>query len=301
MKSTPRFTGTYVALVTPFDARGEYDDNAYRRLIEHVIAGGAEGVVSCATTGEKSTLTTDEHKHAVERAIAIVDGRLKVVADTGSNDTAHATMMATFAKAAGADAGLSVVPYYNKPTQEGLFRHYSHIAEHADFPIVIYNVPSRTVANIAVETVERLLSDARVIGIKDATGDMDVTMRLVRAATTHRRPDFSILSGDDSRTLPMIAVGAHGCISVVANETPKLFSDMVRAALGGDYATARELQYRLLDLMSANFLETNPIPVKYALATMGLIQEQYRLPLCPMSDANKAKMDKVLQELALVP
>jgi 4-hydroxy-tetrahydrodipicolinate synthase len=296
MTALPPLAGTYVALVTPFKSDLSFDEDAYRRLIEHAIAGGVEGLVPCGTTGEKSTLSTDEHKAVIDAAIAIANGRVRVIAGTGSNDTAHAAEMAAFAKSAGADAALSVAPYYNKPTQEGLFRHSAFIAEHADCPIIVYNVPGRTSNPVKVETIVRLMDDPRIAGVKDATGDMDITMEIVRAA----RPDFTILSGDDSRTLAMIAVGAHGVISVVANETPAEMSDLVRAALAGDYETARELQYRLLDLMGANFIESNPIPAKYALVRMGLIEENYRLPLCPMSDASRPAMDEVLRGVGLI-
>ncbi len=299
MSEHPRFSGTYVALVTPFDPQdGAFDADSFRRLIEYVIAGGVDGVVPCGTTGEKSTLTIPEHQHVIETAIRIVDGRVKVIAGTGSNDTAQAASMAAFAKSAGADAALSVTPYYNKPTQEGLVRHYSYIAEKADFPIIVYNVPGRTSVTMATESIARLMSDERIAGVKDAVGQLDWTMSMVAAAAD--RPDFSILSGEDSLTMAMVASGAHGVISVVANEAPKAMSDIVRLAQEGRMAEARAVHYRILQLMRANFIETNPIPVKYAVAQMGLIHEAYRLPLCEMSAANKGKMDQILRDLDLI-
>ena len=299
MTVQPRFHGVFVALATPFTAQGVFDAPAYERLIEHVIAGGVNGIVPCGTTGEKSTLTIPEHKEVLEKAVECARGRVQVIAGTGSNDTVHAASMAAFAKSIGADAALSVTPYYNKPTQEGLFRHYSFIVENADFPIVIYNVPGRTAVNITPETIERLaLADERIIGVKDAAASLPTTMRLVPLAA--RCPGFSILSGDDALTLPMIAVGAHGVISVAGNEIPDLMVQMVNAARHADMDTARDIHYRILNLMNLNFLETNPIPVKYALARMGLIEEAYRLPLCEMSAANKQTLDAALQELGLI-
>ena len=300
----PRFAGTYVALVTPFLADGAFDEPSYKRLVEYVIEGGVTGVVPCGTTGEKSTLTTEEHQRVIECTIALVAGRAKVIAGAGSNDTAQAIVMTSFAKRAGADAALSTAPYYNKPTQEGLFRHYSAIAEKADFPIIIYNVPGRTSVNVAVETIARLMSDPRVAGVKDAAGPVETTMELVRAARSLRgegKADFTILSGDDSLTFPKIAIGAHGVISVNANEVPREMSAMVRAALAGDYDKALEIHYRIYDIMTGNFIETNPGPVKYALWRMGVIaRETLRLPLCEMNAPNKQKMDKILAELNLI-
>ncbi|MBN1518444.1 4-hydroxy-tetrahydrodipicolinate synthase [Candidatus Sumerlaeota bacterium] len=294
---SPKFKGTFVAIVTPFQEDGSVDEAALKRLVEHCIAGGVDGLVPCGTTGEKSTLTAAEHQHVIGFVCETAGGRVKIIAGTGSNDTAHAAMMAKFAKSAGADAALSVTPYYNKPTQEGLFRHYSHIAEHADFPLVVYNVPGRTSLSIAPETLMRLWSDPRIAGLKDASGNVAYTMQLVAAGL----PDgFSILSGDDALTVPLIALGAHGVISVAANEIPAPFAEMTRKALDGDLTGARAIQDKYLELMHTNFIETNPLPVKTALALMGLIEENFRLPLCPMMPGNKEKLAAILRRLNLI-
>lgn len=299
MEGKPLFTGTWVALVTPFKPSDRtFDPEAYRRIIDYVIEGGVDGIVPCGTTGEKSTLTTEEHRQVIEAAIAIADGRVKVIAGTGSNDTEHAAAMAAFAKSAGADGALSVTPYYNKPTQEGLYGHYRYIMEKADMPMVIYNVPGRTSVSIQPETIARLMDDPRFVAVKDASGNLNWTMAMVQAAAG--RPDFSILSGDDALTLPMIAAGAHGVISVIGNEAPGPMSELVAAARAGDFAKAREIQYRLLDLMHGNFMETSPGPVKYALSRMGLIPETLRRPLCPITEASREKMDGMLKKLGLL-
>ena len=288
---TPRFQGTFVALVTPFTAGGAVDEAAYKRLIEHCIAGGVEGLVPCGTTGEKSTLSVAEHQRVIELAIETAGGRVPVIAGTGSNDTAHAATMAGFARKAGAAAALSVTPYYNRPTQEGLYRHYMHIAETSQSPLIVYNVPGRTSCNIAPETVMRLWEHPLIAGIKDASGNLTYAMQLLKAGL----PDhFSLLSGEDSLTVPFVNIGGHGCISVAANEIPGEFSEMTRLALAGETGNALAIQNRILDLLNANFIETNPIPVKTALAAMGLIEEEFRLPLCRMAPTNKEKLLKIL-------
>jgi 4-hydroxy-tetrahydrodipicolinate synthase len=221
-----------------------------------------------------------------------------VVAGTGSNDTRHSAQMARFAREVGADAGLSVCPYYNKPTQEGLVRHYMAIAEHSDLPLVVYNIPSRTGVKMSAETLLRLAEQCPLIqAVKDATGDLGFAAEVLRG-----RPEgFRHLSGDDAATMALVAMGGDGVISVIANEVPGRFSEMVRLAMAGQFEQAREIFYELLPLMMANFLETNPIPVKAALAMMGLIEEQYRLPLSPMSPANRERLQGVLTDLGLLP
>jgi len=296
LKKKP-LVGTFVALATPFANDGSVDEEALKKLVNYVIEGGVEGVVPCGTTGEKSTLTIEEHKRVIERVIEYTAGRALVIAGTGSNDTRHAAEMARFARKAGADAGLSVVPYYNKPTQEGLVRHYLTIAERSDLPLVVYNIPSRTGTKMTAETLLRLAEKCPLVqAVKDATKDLDFAAEVIR----NRPQGFRVLSGDDSGALALIAMGGDGVISVIANETPKQFSEMVRLALKGRFQRAREIFYELHELMRANFLETNPIPVKAALAMMGLIKENYRLPLCPMGEANRERLRNVLLDLHLV-
>lgn len=294
---TRPLAGTFVALVTPFVEDESVDEGAIARLVEYVIEGGVEGIVPCGTTGEKSTLTTDEHKHVIERVVELVNGRVLVIAGTGSNNTRHAAEMARFARQVGADAGLSVVPYYNKPTQEGLNRHYCTIAERAELPLVVYNIPSRTGTKMTAETLLRLAEECPwVQAVKDATKDLDFAAEVLRS-----RPEgFRILSGDDSATLALVAMGGDGVISVIANEVPGRFSEMVRLAMAGQIERAREIFFELHPLMMANFLETNPIPVKAALAMMGLIEERYRLPLSPMSPTNRERLRSVLDDLGLL-
>jgi 4-hydroxy-tetrahydrodipicolinate synthase len=294
----PPLRGTFVALVTPFSADGSVDEAAVERMVEHVIAGSVEGIVPCGTTGEKSTLNDDEHRRMIERVIALADGRVPVIAGTGSNDTRHAAEMARFAREVGATAGLSVCPYYNKPTQEGLVRHYQAIAEHAQLPLVVYNIPSRTGTKMTAETLLRLAEECPLVSaVKDATGDLGFAAEVLR----NRPEGFSVLSGDDSGTLALVAMGGDGVISVIANEVPGRFSAMVRAALDGRFDEARAIFFELLPLMNANFIETNPIPVKAVLAMMGLIGENYRLPLCPMSPANRDRLRRVAEETGLIP
>jgi len=295
---TQPLVGTFVALVTPFAADESVDETALARMVEHVIEGGVEGIVPCGTTGEKSTLGVEEHKRVIEHVVEFVAGRVQVIAGSGSNDTRHAIEMTKFARSVGADASLSEVPYYNRPTQEGLIRHYCTIAEHAEIPLVVYNIPSRAGTKINADTLLRLAEKCPYVqAVKDATKDLDFTAEVLRG----RPKGFRVLSGDDSATLAMIAMGGEGVISVVANEVPGRFSEMVRMALNGQFESAREIYYELLPLMNANFLETNPIPVKAALAMMGLIEDRLRLPLIPMSAGPREKLRRALADLGLIP
>ena len=291
------FVGTYVALVTPFAADESVDEAALARMVEHVIAGGVEGIVPCGTTGEKSTLSVDEHKRVIERVIEFAAGRVQVVAGSGSNDTRHAVEMARFAKRAGADGSLSEVPYYNRPTQEGLIRHYCTIAERAEIPLIVYNIPSRAGTKINADTLLRLAEVCPYVqGVKDATHDLDFTAEVLKG----RGKGFRVLSGDDSATLAMVAMGGDGVISVIANEVPGRFSEMVRLSLAGRFQPARDIYFELHTLMVRNFLETNPIPVKAALAMMGLIEDRLRLPLIPMSPSPREKLRAALVGLDLI-
>ena len=271
------FTGTYTAITTPFAGDGGLDEAGLRALVERQVAGGVDGVVPVGTTGESPTLSMDEHRRVIELTIETVAGRCKVVAGTGANSTAEAVELTEFAKAAGADGTLQVTPYYNKPSQEGLFRHFSAVAD-VGLPVVLYNVPGRSALAISIETASRLATHEHVVAIKEAAGSVDRVSELLQVC------DLTVLSGDDGLTLPMMSVGAKGVISVLANVLPKEMSDLTHAALGGDWATAQELHARHYQLMCDMFIDTNPVPVKAAMAMAGLCEEVYRLPLCELND-----------------
>lgn len=292
----PRWAGTTVALVTPFDRAGELDEKALRRLVDWQIEEGIDAILVAGTTGESVTLLPSEHQRLLEITLEQASGRVPVLCGTGSNSTARSVEATRLAERAGADGVLVVAPYYNKPTQEGLYQHFRTVAEATSLPVLVYNVPGRTACNLAAETTLRLATVPNIRGIKEASGNLAQIMTILR----DRPEGFLVLSGDDAITLPLMAAGADGVISVVANEVPGEFSRMVRAARSGNWVEARTLHYRLLALMEVNFIESNPIPVKAALAMMGRIQEEYRLPLVPMSEANRAKLRRVLQELGLV-
>ncbi len=298
MMATTMFTGCYTALVTPFTQNGAVDEARLKDLVEAQIAGGVDGLVPCGTTGESPTLSHEEHNHVVELVVKFAAGRCKVIAGTGSNSTDEAIQMTRHAKAAGADASLQVAPYYNKPTQAGLYAHFRAIAETCDIPLILYNIPGRCGVDIANDTMARLRRDLpnHIVGLKEATGNVDRVSQL-RALVDR---DFCILSGDDSLTLPMMAVGAQGVISVASNVMPREVTDMAHAALKGDFERAGRIHARLFPLFKDLFIETNPIPVKAALAMTGQIEEAYRLPLVPMSDANKAQLRKTLAALGLL-
>ena len=291
-----KFRGSSVALVTPFLDNGDIDYTGYKRLIDWQIEQGTDVILTCGTTGESATMSHEEHQRVIETTIQHVNKRVPVLCGAGSNSTQEAISLSKFAEKAGGDAILSVAPYYNKPTQEGLYQHFKAIAESVESNIILYNVPGRTSSNISAETTLRLAEIPNIIGIKEASGNMSQIMNIIR-----NRPDgFLVLSGDDALSLAMMAVGGDGIISVVANQTPKLLSQMVHAALDGNWDEARKLHYKLLPLMEANFIESNPIPVKAALAMMGIIPENVRLPLIKMTDAGKAKLKPVLKELDLI-
>lgn len=297
MAKFKKFQGTATALVTPFTKEGSLDEHALRELVEFQIHGGVEGLVPVGTTGESPTLNYDEHYRIFDLVIEQVNGRVRVIVGTGSNSTQEAISQTEYAKKAGADAALVVGPYYNKPTQEGYFQHYRAIAEAVDIPLVIYNVPGRTGGNIEAATTLRIAEELpNIMGVKEASGNMSQIMEIAR----NRPENFSLLSGDDAITLPMMSVGGDGCISVVANEVPKEFSDLVRNCLAGKWREALQLHNKLLPLMNFNFIESNPIPVKAALVLMGKIQEEYRLPLVPMSEKNRKKLRELLLELHLL-
>jgi 4-hydroxy-tetrahydrodipicolinate synthase len=292
------FTGTHTALITPFTKDGKIDELRLRQLVEQQIAAGIDGLVPCGTTGESPTLDHEEHNHVIELVVKFVAKRCAVIAGTGSNSTAEAVFMTQYAKKVGADASLQVAPYYNKPTQAGLYAHFHAIAEQADIPLILYNIPGRCGVDIANDTIARLRSDLpkHIVGLKEATGIVD---RVSQLRTLVDR-DFCILSGDDSLTLPLMSVGAVGAISVASNMIPREMTEMTHAALKGDFERAGRIHTKLFPLFKDLFIETNPVPLKAAMAMMGLCEETYRLPLVPMGDANRAQLKKTLQALGLV-
>ncbi len=288
------FEGSFVALVTPFKD-GAIDYETIEKLIEFHVKNGTTGLVPCGTTGESPTLTHREHKEVVEFVVNRAAGRLPVIAGTGSNSTVEAMDLTVAAAKAGAQATLQVSPYYNKPEPEGMFRHFKAVAEAAGLPMVLYSIPSRTGREIAMETVVRLAEEVKeVVAIKEAGGSPD------RVSEVRKRTDLDILSGDDSLTLPFMAVGAGGVISVVANVIPGDVAAMVEAALKGDMRTARETHLKMFPLFKAAFYETNPIPVKTAMMLLGLCGGELRLPLSPMRPENRAKLEKALREYGIL-
>jgi 4-hydroxy-tetrahydrodipicolinate synthase len=272
-------TGSLVAVVTPMLEDGRLDIPRFKSLIDWHIAEGTDGIVVVGTTGESPTVGFDEHKELIHVAVAHAAGRIPIIAGTGANSTAEAIELTESAKRAGAAACLSVVPYYNKPTQEGLYRHFKAIAEAVDIPNILYNVPGRTVADMANDTTLRLAQIPNIVGVKDATSNIERGTDLVKRAPK----DFAVYSGDDATGLALILMGGHGVISVTANVAPRLMHEMCAAALAGDLARAREANYKLLGLHKHLFVEANPIPVKWAVAQLGLIEGGIRLPLTPLS------------------
>ncbi|MEW6418901.1 MAG: 4-hydroxy-tetrahydrodipicolinate synthase [Nitrospirota bacterium] len=289
------FKGSIVAIVTPFK-KGKVDEKALGDLIEWHIAQGTNAIVPCGTTGESATLDYKEHYRVIDFTVKAVNKRVPVIAGTGANSTDETIEITKHAKKSGADAALLVSPYYNKPTQEGLYRHYKTVAEKVDIPIVLYNVPGRTAVNILPSTVARLAEVENIVAIKEATGDMKQVSEVIRLCGDR----ITVISGDDFTTLTLIALGGKGVISVSANIMPKEVSKMCSLMLKGQYGKAREIHYKLEPLNAAMFIETNPIPAKTALAMMGKIQEEFRLPLCEMAPANKEKLRKVLVDLKLI-
>jgi 4-hydroxy-tetrahydrodipicolinate synthase len=296
-KSIEWLRGCATALVTPFKSDGAIDEAALTRLIEYQLAGGVKLLVPCGTTGESATMTEAEDQRVIKLAIELARGRARVIAGTGSNSTAAAIENSKIAAALGADAVLVVAPFYNKPTQAGLYAHFRALAEAVDLPIVVYNVPGRTSCNIAANTTLRLARDCEnIAAVKEASGNLSQIMEILRA-----RPEgFRVLSGDDALTFPMIALGADGLISVAANEAPELMARLVELALAERWDEARALHYRLLPLLEVNFIESSPGPVKAALAMMNLIEEKFRLPLVPIEAPSRAALRTVLAELGLL-
>jgi 4-hydroxy-tetrahydrodipicolinate synthase len=290
------FTGCGTALVTPFTRNGSLDEAAVRRLAVRQVDAGIHFLVPVGTTGESPTLTVAERARIVELLVDEVRGRVPILAGAGGYDTKEVIQAAAEMKAAGADGLLSVTPYYNKPTQEGLYQHYRALAESTTLPIILYNVPGRTSCNMEPSTVTRLATIANIVGIKEASGNMAQICEVCRSVP----PEFIVVSGDDVMTVPMMAVGARGVISVASNQIPAEMSQMVEAAERGDFAAARAIHERIMPLMQINFIESSPGPVKSAMAMMGLIEETYRLPLVPPRLESKEKINRVLKDLGLL-
>ena len=294
---TDTWSGCGTALVTPFTASGAVDEPAVRRLASRQIDAGIHFLLACGTTGESPTLSSAELRRVVELVVETAAGRVPVLAGAGGYDTRRVIELVSEMQGAGADGILSVTPYYNKPTPEGLYQHYHAIAESTPLPIVVYNVPSRTGCNVDVETLCRLAEVPNIVGVKEASANMPQMCEVCRAVPT----GFNVLSGDDLFTVPLMSVGGSGVISVVSNEMPHEMSRLASAALNGDFDTARQIHTRLLPLMQVNFIEANPIPVKAAMAHLGLLEPYYRLPLVPPRPASLARIVQALDEVDLAP
>jgi len=294
-KEIEMFKGSIVAIVTPFKD-GKVDEEGYRELIEFQISNGTSAIVPCGTTGESATLSMEEHCRVIDIALEAVNKRVPVIAGTGGNSTAEAIELTEHAKKGGADATLQVTPYYNKPTQEGLYQHFKAIADAVPLPQVLYNVPGRTALNMLPETVARLAELPDIVAVKEASGNLGQMAEILQLAGDK----ITLLSGDDNLTLPVLAIGGKGVISVIANIVPKDSADMIQAWENGDVGTARALFYKLFPLSQAMFFETNPIPVKTSLSLMGMIGGEMRLPLFPMASSNLEKLKKVLKDYGLI-
>jgi 4-hydroxy-tetrahydrodipicolinate synthase len=291
-----KLRGCGTALITPFNDDLSIDDQALARIVEFQISGGIDFLVPCGTTGESVTLSDGEQRRVVETVLKTAGGRVPIVAGAGGNDTAHVIKLAKMYEELGVDALLSVTPYYNRPTQEGLFQHYRAVAEATSLPIILYNVPSRTSVNILPDTITRLAEIPNLVGVKEASGDLGQIAEIA----TRTGPGFKIFSGDDLLTLPIIAVGGVGLISVASNEAPAKMAELTRLCVEGDWDRARQLNRELFALMKSNFIETSPGPVKAALALMGKIKETYRLPMVPVTAETREKLRTVLSELELI-
>ena len=289
------FTGSLVAIVTPF-RKGKVDERAFGDLIEWQIANGTTGIVPCGTTGESATLSHEEHNRVIEFTVEVVGRRVPVIAGTGSNSTDEAIALTKHAKQAGADGALLITPYYNKPTQEGLYRHYKAVADAVDLPLVLYNIPGRTGVNMLPATITRLSAIPTIVGVKEGSGSVQQASDIVQMCGER----LTVLAGDDSLTLPMMAVGGKGVITVTANIVPSDMAALVNAFLAGNVAEARHIHFKLSPLFSALFYETNPIPVKEALGMMGKIDPELRLPLCPMAQDTREKLSRVMKEMNVI-
>jgi 4-hydroxy-tetrahydrodipicolinate synthase len=290
------FQGCGTAMVTPFRKDGSLDEPTLRSLVKRQVNEGINFLVPCGTSGESPTLTREEHLRVVEITLEETNGRVSVLAGAGGYNTAEVIELAQELKAMRVDGILSVTPYYNKPTQEGLYQHYKAIASAVKIPIVVYSVQGRTGVNVEPATLKRLAEIDYIVGVKEASGNISQMAAIVQQVP----PSFAVLSGDDAITIPLIALGGHGLVSVISNELPGEITALVQRALANDFAAARALQRRYFSLMEVNFVESNPIPVKAAMALMGLLEPIWRLPLCPPNPANQAKIEKVLETLGLL-
>ncbi|TSA56266.1 4-hydroxy-tetrahydrodipicolinate synthase [bacterium] len=291
------FKGSMVAIVTPFKNNGaDLDENKLKELVAFQTKNGTSVIVPCGTTGESATLSIEEHERVIDIVIAAAKPEAMVMAGTGSNNTAEAIELTSHAKKAGADAALIITPYYNKPTQEGVYRHFKALSDEVDIPLVSYNIMSRTGVNITPDTMKRISELKNVVGVKEASGDLNQMSEIKNLCCK----DFKLISGDDTLTLPVLSIGGCGVISVVANIIPNDVSDMVKAFMDNNMEKARYLHYKMLPLIKAMFIETNPIPVKTAMGMMGMIEPSLRLPMCDMSKANKVKLEQALKEYGLI-
>lgn len=293
----PNFKGTITALVTPFKDDLSIDFERLKKLIDFQIEGGVDALVIAGTTGESATLSSKEKLALIIQSIEFADGRVPIIAGTGSNNTSETIDMTLLAKEHGADAVLLVAPYYNKPSQEGLYYHFKAIADAVDIPQIIYNVPSRSSVNISSEIQLKLAEDCpNIVATKEASGNLEQIMEIIR----HAPDNFNVLSGDDATTLPVILMGGMGVISVISNYAPKMFSECINAALNGNYDLALDMHYKLFDLMRLNFIEPNPVPAKTILAMMGYLEENFRLPLVPITNSGREKLTIAAKEIGLI-
>lgn len=299
-KLAKKITGSLVAIVTPMHPDGSLDLPGLRQLIDWHIAEGTDGIVIVGTTGESPTVSVEEHCELIRVTVEHTAKRIPIIAGTGGNSTSEAIELTAFAKKVGADASLQVVPYYNKPTQEGMYLHFKTIAEKVDLPVILYNVPGRTVADMSNETILRLAKVPGVVGVKDATGNLERGMQLIAGLNATGCPDFAVYSGDDLTALLLMLMGGHGNISVTANVAPRLMHELCVAAMAGDSSKAKEIQYKLLAVHKSMFIEANPIPVKWALHAMGLMANGIRLPLTTLTTGAQEQVLLALKEAGLI-
>ena len=291
------FKGAITAIVTPFNQDGSLDEESLRKLVEFQVKNKIDGIVPCGTTGESPTLNKSEQEKVIEIVIDSSKGKVPVIAGSGSNSTRHAIEMTKRASELGADASLQVCPYYNKPTQEGLYRHFSEIANAVDIPIIIYNIAGRTGVNMETSTLARLAKEhSNIAGVKEASGNISQMMEVISMLPK----EFCVLSGDDNMTLPLMALGGKGVISVASNIIPKEMHELCEYAMKGNFEKAKQMHYNLLPLFKGIFIETNPIPIKAALAMKEMIKESYRLPMCEMKEENKEKLKAILKDLKII-
>lgn len=289
------FEGVYTALITPFSDKGEIDEEGLRKLVDFQIKEGISGLVPMGTTGESPTLSYEEHTRAIDIVVNQAEGRVPIIAGTGSNCTDEAIEMTIQSMECGADASLQVAPYYNKPSQEGFYRHFTTIADKVDIPIIVYNIPGRSGKNIENDTMLRLAEHPNIVAVKEASGDINQMMDLIN----RKNDDLIVLSGDDNLAFPLTILGGKGVISVASNLIPAKMMEMIKYALNDDIEKARNIHFDLLPLFKGLFLDTNPIPIKYAMFLKGMIKESYRLPLCPMSDSNKEVFQSIYKKVKL--